>query len=238
MHTFPILYRNAKSVAAKKLRAWDFDTEQLPPEEIHIWKLTTNGAIDITIVPDALFAKDLAPNEKKELSTDCVVPGAVDTEEMILPGAVTPCASETPTRGWAFPQQQQQQRRLSSAQSLNNLKRAGHVRTESSAEASNFDTTLDADGTGDTHVTYGYENTSKPHSEAVVAKSSSNVDGFGRRIFNAGEPEQRRQAGPPEGTLELLAWGWGGEFRLGTGCDRNEAAPKTLPAAFKVYHVM
>lgn len=67
--------------------------------------------------------------------------------------------------------------------------------------------------------------------------SPPKVDRFGRKIKIARNGDRKKNArleGPPEGTLLALGWGWGGEFRIGTGRDGFEVHPRPLHPDFKV----
>lgn len=56
------------------------------------------------------------------------------------------------------------------------------------------------------------------------------TDRFGHLIRSS----RCRAEGPVEGTLEPLGWGWGGQFRLGTGHDGEKHSPGALHPGFKV----
>ncbi|CBJ30727.1 conserved unknown protein [Ectocarpus siliculosus] len=62
------------------------------------------------------------------------------------------------------------------------------------------------------------------------------VDRFGRKIKTTSKDADRgnvkRLKGLPEGTLIALGWGWGGEFRIGTGRDGSESSPRPLHPNF------
>ncbi|CAM9305770.1 unnamed protein product, partial [Ectocarpus sp. 13 AM-2016] len=62
------------------------------------------------------------------------------------------------------------------------------------------------------------------------------VDRFGRKIETTNNDADRgnvkRLQGLPEGTLIALGWGWGGEFRIGTGRDGSESSPRPLHPNF------
>lgn len=64
------------------------------------------------------------------------------------------------------------------------------------------------------------------------------VDRFGRKIKTTSNDVDRgnvkRLKGLPEGTLIALGWGWGGEFRIGTGRDGSEPSPRPLHPNFTV----
>lgn len=67
--------------------------------------------------------------------------------------------------------------------------------------------------------------------------SPRKVDRFGRKIKVVGSADRKqltRLGGSPEGTLLALGWGWGGEFRIGTGRNGFEVQPRPLHPEFKV----
>lgn len=66
------------------------------------------------------------------------------------------------------------------------------------------------------------------HNQGSVEGVSVAMDKVGRAIKT-----NVRTAGPPDGTLEPLGWGWGGQFRLGNGREGEELWPKRLHPDFK-----
>ncbi|CAM9300141.1 unnamed protein product [Scytosiphon promiscuus] len=68
------------------------------------------------------------------------------------------------------------------------------------------------------------------------------MDRFGGRIRALNSSTDHRQVnrlrGPTEGTLIALGWGWGGEFRIGTGRDGLESWPRPLHPDFKSKHLV
>lgn len=75
----------------------------------------------------------------------------------------------------------------------------------------------------------------KPKFDSSIQDMSKAKAGrFGRHVASSEERKASRLDGPPDGTLTALCWGWGGEYRLGTGRDGQEVCPRHVHPKFKV----
>ena len=207
--------RNAKQLAAAELREWDLQIERPPVDEVRFWKLTAEGAIDAVTTPDALFARRRPAHQQQY--------------------------NHQLRQQQQQQKQQQQQHQQQPQQRCQRLKpeflSSGGVQCTNTTNTPSKGSSIIPDA-GDSS---GADRKSAQTEELEEAVSTvcgdlpCGVDRFGRKIIHCHHPhEVSRSAGPPVGTLEPMGWGWGGEFRIGTGRDGFEVSPKPLHPDFKV----
>lgn len=255
--------RDARVLAAAELRQWELETEQAPSDELRFWKLAAGGGVHAVTVPDALFAGEKmgqhqgegggqqqhqpqqrllalgAKNENAQQQASAQVEGknSERTENLLV---------NTSKGNKTKEQKHQREPKLTSPGSgLDDKRKYQNAQeTRSGTRGGETASAATAAATADLRV----------DREVLVAGGSSTalgetetgtppgVDRFGRKIKVASSDADRHKVkrldGPPEGTLTPLGWGWGGEFRLGTGRDGFETWPSSLHPHFKVQYAI
>lgn len=112
-----------------------------------------------------------------------------------------------------------------------------HRNTNDGAPAKNPSVQASRGGTVDARGGYfsgsARDNSDRGKGTKAIVGISPELDRFGHRVQNSCS----RRVGLPWGTLELLGWGWGGQFRFGSRRDGEELEPKRLHPAFRVRRV-
>lgn len=241
------LVRNARLLAAAELRKWELDSEQAPFDDLRFWKLTADGSMHAFTVPDALFAtkrtgrrvEAYEGQQQQQLQT---MSTAGTGGESVRRTEVNGSRSRDVLEG----QPQAVRRRPDASSSdigrgLDETRNGGKHRGKRFAACSSMTATAPAQERSDTgRVDPNVPNPSGSDTAFAEEKyDAPEFDRFGRRIKvasnHADRLKLRRLEGPPEGTLITLGWGWGGEFRIGTGRDGFEIWPRHLHPNFKVF---
>lgn len=232
-----LLPRNARLLAASELREWELESEPAPADEVRFWKLTAAGGVHAVTVPDALFAEKRTRRESE----------GGDQEQQRHMSATS--GSRSKNKG-TFPtarseergaNQQQEQRDESKtigtdiAHGSDGTKKRSQPKYLEAHDFGPAEANVARQGdVGDDAPTPSERNTAVREDRT---SSPPKVDRFGRKIKIARHGDRQkvtRLGGPPEGTLLALGWGWGGEFRIGTGRDGFEVHPTPLHPYFKV----
>lgn len=224
-------------LAAAELRKWELESEQAPPDELRFWKLTAEGGVHAVTVPDALFA-DKRTGQQSER-------GDQEEQQQVSArlghlNASTNIVSMASSKSRGLKQQQEQREEpkttgRDSGRGLDEKNKRAQPKQLGAHE-------LRPPATTEGHRGDAEEDVPSPDDSSTAvredgASSPRKGDRFGRKIKVARNAERRqvtRLGGPPEGTLLVLGWGWGGEFRIGTGRDGFEAEPRPLHPDFKV----
>lgn len=231
------LPRNARLLAAAALRKWELENEKAPPDELCFWKLTADGGVHAVTLPGSLFAeqpmRQQSNEEDQEQQQQTAAPFGSRSESKKV-------VSLASFKGRGSKQQQEHRekpettgrdisRELNGKPKCEQQKQLGAhgLRPAAATTAHRGDVEDDLPTPGDSSTAVQESNPVAPRKE----------DRFGRKIKVARNYDRQnvnRPRGPPEGTLLALGWGWGGEFRIGTGRDGFETQPRPLHPEFKV----
>lgn len=253
-----MVLRNARLITSAKLRQWELDSEQAPPDNVHFWKLTEDGGVHAVTVPDALFASNERLHQVEGDFGQDGQQGDDDVESRAVQQPLRLISSQSrgikerentpsvqPSLSTGKKQQQQQQQRNKYRASTGKNGPDGDINL-SVQKRSGADGDISASGSATVDRRVDEATDEQP----LAADNSKNtglqgtnpapreVDRFGRKIKtttnDADRGNVKRLKGLPEGTLIALGWGWGGEFRIGTGRDGSESSPRPLHPNFRV----
>lgn len=176
-----------------------------------------DGAVNVVTVPDALFAN----NHQKEAGRR---QGSLQARQ--VQRKVGNKQEKIAALSTKIPEQQQQH----------------PERPTLAGNSSNFNTpNVPYRDTGAVNgVAVGHAPANEEDSNAATSSPKElphKVDRFGVQLARSNKNMMRRLTWPPEGTLEPLGWGWGGEFRIGTGRDGQETTATSLHPDFKACHI-
>lgn len=224
-------------LAAAELRKWELESEQAPTDELRFWKMTADGGVHVVTVPDALFA---------EKGTGQQSNGTDQEQQQQVPailGSRSEGKNDVPKVRSTDRGSKQQHEQRDKPETIvrdvgRGLDRKNNRAQQKQLEAPGLRPAAakreHQDDVGDVVPTAGDGSTAIREDGT---KSPPKLDRFGRKIKTARSADRQkvtRLGGPPEGTLLALGWGWGGEFRIGTGRDGFEVEPRPLHPDFKV----
>lgn len=202
--------------------------------DLRFWKLTADGSVDALTVPEALFA-----TERFDKQIETVDRQQRQQHQTMSPQESASNASAKPimvvgSTGPGVMERQPKKTQLRPTESCIGVGRGktidGISHKKRPAACGSDTSFVDQNG-----PKASGSNASFPEKENHAPPE---FDRFGRRINIASSHADRRKfrrlEGPPEGTLITLGWGWGGEFRIGTGRDGFETWPRPLHPDFKV----
>lgn len=248
--------RDARLIAAAELRQWELETEQAPSDALRFWKMAAHGGVQAVTVPEALFPAGERRQQQGDGEDQQQQQAVGVKNENAKQQVSAPLGGNRKARGVKLPveaskgKEPQQQKQHHQQKQKREPKQANpgsrldaknnnqHARetgpgngVKSAAPAA-----AEADRYADREVLMaGGSSTAQRESEK---DTTPGVDRFGQKIKNPSGDGTRhkgkRLEGPPEGTLTVLGWGWGGEFRLGTGRDGFEIWPRALHPYLKV----
>lgn len=226
--------RNARLLAASELRKWELESEYAPFDYLRFWKLTADGSVDTLTIADALFATerfdkqneavDSQRRQQQQSMSSQVKTSEDSAKKMMVKGPTGPAVME----------QQRQKPYRRPTESCGGVGRAETSDRTSHKRPAACGSDIGLVDQNDPNVCRS--NAAFPEEEIHLPPE---FDRFGRRIKvvsnHADRRKLKRLKGPPEGTLIALGWGWGGEFRIGTGRDGFETWPRPLHPNFKVF---
>lgn len=235
---------------------------------VRFWKMTEQGAVNVVTLPEALFARghrDSSQIQQQQQQQQPDRHGHVQTarrrkSQHVENGQAdgTGSTSSSPatheSRKQRPPQHKERQTLKKKKNSTGVVRAKEEARQASkmpssrvsggdipheSADPIDLTTANEKDG-------YDYWKSDRGSSATArkgTAAEGRAVDRFGRIVPNSRGHKCDRLPSPPKGTTIPLGWGWGGEFRLGTGRDGQEASPRhlhpdlkvTCPVLFKVH---
>lgn len=202
-------------------RPWDSPSECIPSDFCCFWKLTATGAVFAVTTPDALlsFSSHTSSKDQDSSRPDLMTPprhcgslGMGDIPLVPHTPSSSPASSsaeaELRQRGWM--QRQKKIQMVSGSPCLRgnrslppNLPDGERVLIPKSTKTPTVTTPREL--------------------PCATRRGLSHVDGT--TIIAC---RDRVATAPGGESLEVLSWGWGGQFRLGTGRERQELSPQCL----------